>query len=131
VKDPSSPIVIEAVEKAMRAYENAPENEPKLTSPFEVQETIKGLLAVKAPGAKGVPNISEHLPKRAIIFITNVFNAVLRRQKFPPLREHARVKSILKTGKDPTLPFSYRSISILDTVGKLFEKILLTRFLSE
>jgi hypothetical protein len=39
--------------------------------------------------------------------------------------------SILKAGKDPTLPSSNKPISLLDTVGKLFEKILLTRVLRE
>ena len=37
--------------------------------------------------------------------------------------------SILKPGKDPALPSSYRPISLLDTIGKLFEKILLVRIL--
>jgi hypothetical protein len=37
----------------------------------------------------------------------------------------------MKPEKDPTLPFSYRPISLLDTAGKLFEKILLTRVLRE
>jgi hypothetical protein len=41
------------------------------------------------------------------------------------------VISILKPGKDPSLPSSYRSISLLDTIGKLFEKILLSRIPSE
>jgi hypothetical protein len=41
------------------------------------------------------------------------------------------VISILKPGKDPTPPSSYRPISLLDTVGKIFEKILLTRVLRE
>jgi hypothetical protein len=41
------------------------------------------------------------------------------------------VVSILKPGKDPTLPSSYRPISLLDTGGKLFEKILLTSILRE
>jgi hypothetical protein len=36
---------------------------------------------------------------------------------------------MLKPGKDPTLHSSYRPISLLDTVGKLFEKILLARVL--
>jgi len=39
--------------------------------------------------------------------------------------------TILKPGKDPALPSSYRHISLLDTIGKLFEKILLARFLHE
>jgi len=41
------------------------------------------------------------------------------------------VISILKPGKDPAQPSSYRPISLLDTIGKLFEKILLTRILHE
>jgi hypothetical protein len=36
-----------------------------------------------------------------------------------------------EASKDPTLPSSYRPINLLDTVGKLFEKILLTRVLRE
>jgi hypothetical protein len=60
-----------------------------------------------------------------------VFNAVLHRQYFPPAWKHVHVVSILKLGKDATLPSSYRPISLLDTVGKLFEKILLIRVLWE
>jgi hypothetical protein len=41
------------------------------------------------------------------------------------------VISILKPGRDSTLPSSYTHISLLDTVGKLFENILLTRVLRE
>ena len=39
--------------------------------------------------------------------------------------------SILKPGKDSALPSSYRPITLLDTIGKLFEKILLPRILHE
>jgi hypothetical protein len=39
------------------------------------------------------------------------------------------VVPILKQGKDPTLPSSYRPVSLLDTAGKLLEKILLARVL--
>jgi hypothetical protein len=60
-----------------------------------------------------------------------VLNAVLRRQYFPPASKHARVISALKTGKDPTLLSSYRPINLLDTVGKLFDKILFTWVLRE
>jgi hypothetical protein len=40
------------------------------------------------------------------------------------------VISIIKPGKDPAQPSSYRSIGLLDTTEKLFE-ILLTRILHE
>jgi hypothetical protein len=85
VNDPSSPAVIEVVNEAMRAYEYAPSSEPKLTSPSEVIEAIKRLKVGKAPGPNGVPNRAlRHLPKRAITFLTKLFNAVLRRQYIPP-----------------------------------------------
>lgn len=73
----------------------------------------------------------KHLPKRTIIFLTQVFNAVLRRQYIARAWKHARVVSMLKLGKDPTLPSSYRHISLLDIFGKLLEEILLTRVLRE
>jgi len=46
-----------------------------------------------------------------------------------PAKKHARVFSNLKPRKDPVLPLSYWPISLLDTIGKLLEKILLTRIL--
>jgi hypothetical protein len=39
--------------------------------------------------------------------------------------------SSLKSRKDPMLPLSFRPLSLLDTTGKLLEKILLTRNLNE
>ena len=39
--------------------------------------------------------------------------------------------SILKPGKDPALPSPYRPISLLDTIGKLSDNILLARILHE
>jgi len=41
------------------------------------------------------------------------------------------VTTILKPGKDLALPSSYRSIRLLDMIGKLFEKFLLARILHE
>ena len=39
--------------------------------------------------------------------------------------------AILTLGKEPTLPSSCRPKILLHTIGKLFEKILLTRILTE
>jgi len=41
------------------------------------------------------------------------------------------VFSFLKPGKDPALPSSYRPVSLLDTIGRLFESIPLARILCE
>jgi hypothetical protein len=73
----------------------------------------------------------KHLPLRAVSLLVVLFNAILRTHYFPAAWKHARVFSILKPGKDPALPSSYRSISLLDTIGKLLEKILLSRILCE
>jgi hypothetical protein len=53
VNDPSDPAVIEMVNKTMRAYEYTPASEPKLTTPSEVQQAIRGLKVGKAPGPNG------------------------------------------------------------------------------
>jgi hypothetical protein len=45
--------------------------------------------------------------------------------------KHARVISILKPRKDPALSLSYGPISLLDTIDKTFEKILIARILHE
>jgi hypothetical protein len=85
VDDPSDPAVTEMINEAMRAYEYATASETKLTSPSEVLQAIRGLKVGKAPGPNGIQNrVLRHLPKRAIILPTKVFNAVLRRQYFPP-----------------------------------------------
>jgi hypothetical protein len=117
---------------AMRAYEYVPASETTLTTHSEVLQAIKGLKFGKAASRNGVPNwVLRHVPKRAITFPTKMFNAVLSGQYFPPAWEHARVLLVLKPSKNPTLPSSYRPISLLDTVGKLIEKILLSRGLQK
>jgi hypothetical protein len=132
VDDPSDPAFTERVDVAMRAYEYAPASEPTLITPSEIIKAIEGLKAGKAPGPNGIPNrVLRRLPKRAIIFLTKVFDTVLLSQYFPPVWKHARVLPILKHRKHPTQPSSCRPISLLDTVGIFFEKILLTRVLRE
>jgi hypothetical protein len=79
-----------------------------------------------------IPNRAlKHLPLRAISLLVTVFNAIVTTQYFPAEWKHARVFYILKPGKDPALPSSYRPISLLGTIGNLFENILLARILKE
>jgi hypothetical protein len=132
VTDPSVPAVIEIVDLALRSHFMTPASEPKLTNPEEVREAIRALKVSKAPGPNVFPNrVLKHLLQRAVSLLVLIFNAVLLTQNFPTLWKHTRVVSILKPGKDPALPSSYRPISLLDTIGKVFEKILLARILHE
>ena len=127
---PSVPAVIEMVDVALESYLQTPASEPKLNNPDEVRETIRGLKMGKAPGPNGIPNRAlKHLPIRAVLLLVQIFNAILCTHHFPPIWKHARLISILKPGKDPAQTSSYRPISLLDTIGKLFEEILLTRIL--
>ena len=129
---PAQAAAVETVREFMQSFALSPTSEPQLTTLAEVSKAVRELKVGKAPGPNGVPNTAlRHLPDRALTFLTVVFNAVLRLQYYPSVWKHARVISILKPGKDPTLPSSYRPISLLDTVGKLFEKILLARILRE
>jgi hypothetical protein len=90
----------------------------------------QGPLGWQGSGSESIPNrVLRHLPKRAIL--TEVFNAVLRWQYVPSAWKHARVVPILKPVKDPTLPSSYRHISLFNTLGKFCVKVLPSRVLRE
>jgi hypothetical protein len=120
------------VDVALRSYFLTLSSEPKLTTPEDVQAVISGLNFSKAPGPNGIPNRDmKHLPKRAVSLLAQIFNAVLLTHLFPTVWKYARVISILKLGKDPALNSSYRPISLLDTIGKIYENILLSRILHE
>jgi hypothetical protein len=116
----------------MQAYSFAAASEPKLSNPMEVQGAIRGHKVGKAPGPDGIPNRAlKHLPLSTVSLLVVLFNAILQTQYFPVAWKHPRVFSILKPGKDTALPLSYRPTSLLDTIGKLLEKILLSRIFHE
>jgi hypothetical protein len=109
-----------------------PASEHKITNPEEVQETIRVLRVSKAPRPNRITNrVLKLLTQRAVSLLDKIFNAILLTNHYPSVWKHARVISILKPGKDPALPSPYRPISLLETIGKLFEKILLARILHE
>jgi len=132
VTDHSSPAVIKMVDVGPKSYFMTAASEHKLTNPEEVQEAIRGLKVSKAPDPNGIPDRAlKLLPQLAVSLLVLIFNTILLTYHFPTAWKHARVISVLKPGKDPVLPSSYRPISPYDTIGKLFEKILLVRILHE
>jgi hypothetical protein len=129
---PSVPAVIEMIYVTLMSYILTQNRESKLNNLDEVNEAIRDLKVGKAPGPNGIPKRAmEHFPQRAVSSLVRIFNAVPRTHHFPAVWKHARVISILKPGKDPSLPSSYRPISLLEKIAKLCEKILLTRILNK
>jgi hypothetical protein len=100
--------------------------------PTEVQDAIRVLKFGKAAGPDDITNRAlKHLPISVVSLLVLLFNTIFLTQYFPAAWKRARVFSILKPGKNPALPSSCRPISLLDTIDKLFDKILLSRILYE
>ena len=98
------------------------------TSPGEILSVIKKLKKNKAPGHDGINNSTvKNLPSKIIILLTYIFNAIFRLSYFPNSWKSAMIITIPKPRKPPDTPESYRPISLLPTLGKIFEKILLKR----
>lgn len=102
---------------------------PKLFTAKEVTRMIKNNLnSKKAPGYDDVTGkLIKELPKKGIVLLTIIFNAILRLGYFPAQWKVAKVILIPKPGKPPQDVSSYRPISLLPILSKLLEKLLLTR----
>lgn len=82
----------------------------------------------KSPGFDLITGkILKELPEQALRVILFIFNAILRIGYFPEQWKVAKVILINKPGKNATELQSYRPISLLPILSKLFEKILLKR----
>lgn len=103
--------------------------EIRLTTPTEVKNEIKNNInPKKAPGFDLITGeILKHLPRKAVIKLTNLINAAFRLKYVPSLWKIAEVIMIPKPGKPPCVTSSYRPISLLPVISKLFEKLLAKR----
>lgn len=101
-----------------------------LATPKELANTIKNLKNGKAPGPDTIGNnLIKNLPRKAQIQLLQITNACITLQHFPQSWKHAHVIVLPKVGKDLSLPQSYRPISLLPALGKVVEKIILSRIL--
>ena len=96
--------------------------------PKDVQIAVKNLPTNKAPGPDEIPNIIiKNMTKKATVQLTHIMNAIVLLQYFPHQWKHSITIPILKPGKNPNDPASYRPISLLSSLSKLAERVLLTR----
>lgn len=96
----------------------------------EVNAAIsKHLNDKKTPGYDLVTRILKELSESGILYLTYLFNAILRTGFFPSQWKVAQIIMILKPNKDPVDIKSYRPISLLPIVSKLFEKLFLLKLM--
>ncbi|GFX55591.1 probable RNA-directed DNA polymerase from transposon X-element [Trichonephila clavipes] len=123
---------IDHVEEKIGNYmdRNARRHTAPLTSPEEVMDIILNLNNKKAPGQDGIKNIAlKSLPLNAITYITKIFNRSLKFNYFPKEWKHAQITVLPKPKKDTKFAENYRPISLLSCLGKIYEKIILTRII--
>jgi len=100
----------------------------KHTSLNEIKNLIKKLKIKKSPRHDQITNkILQHVPKKSIILLTYIYNFVLRMSYFPLIWKLSVIILIHKPNKPKNEPSSYRPISILPILGKLFEKVMFKR----
>lgn len=106
-------------------------NEVDLPTPREISKLIRSLKNGKSPGDDSINNaLVKQLPKKAVIMIMQIFRACLRLAYFPNSWKCAKVVPIPKPGKDHAQACNYRPISLLNTLSKLLEKVILNRLKS-
>ena len=97
---------------------------------LEVTELIHRLNPRKASGHDQISNKAvKELPVKGIALISSIFNAILRFEYYPKAWKTSLVTLISKPGTPIYETSSYRSISLLPTLSKLFERLLTNRLL--
>ncbi|KAG8239886.1 hypothetical protein J437_LFUL018735 [Ladona fulva] len=106
-----------------------PSEDPLLsTNNKEVADILHSLNIKKAPGPDPFSNKILKILANSSHFVnlfTNLFNTCLQIHYFPDSWKLGTIILFLKTQKDPLLINNYRPITLLSSLSKVFEKIIL------
>lgn len=98
------------------------------TTLIELASIIKNLKNKKSPGPDAIPNeVFKQIPEETVSNLRQLFNACMKIGHFPQVWKTAKIVPLPKPGKDHTSPKNYRPISLLNNIGKIFEKIICNR----
>lgn len=104
------------------------ENDVEFTTQ-EVKNAVQDMGNKKAPGGDAIPNevwkgVVTILPK----YLTAIYNGCLKEGVFPNRWKKAKIIPVVKQGKEGSDEVSkFRPISLLDSGGKVLEKMLINR----
>lgn len=97
-------------------------------TPGEIWNELRRLPNNSAPGLDQVSNRAlKHSGKKVVTYLCEIFNACARMEYFPRPWKHALIVMLPKPGKNPTIPNNHRPISLLNSMGKILEKLILNR----
>lgn len=97
----------------------------------EIKSIIKKFKNMKAPGEDGIFYILiKKLPEATLSSLVKICNKCFDLAYFPSSWKNAKVVPILKPDKNPAEASSYRPISLLSSISKLFERIILNRMMT-
>lgn len=102
---------------------------PEVTAE-EILEAGKRIGTSKAPGPDAIPNKALKTAVRNYPeMFAKVMGACLREGRFPKRWKRQHLVLLPKPGKPPGVPSAYRPICLLDTAGKILERIILNRLI--
>lgn len=106
---------------------------PSNLAPFTMSEFHTAMGNTNPKKAAGLDGISGkailNAPPELAQHLLIIFNSILHTQHFPAEWKKSKLFLLLKPGKGPTQPSSYRPISIPSIFSKLFEKMFLEKHL--
>uniref|UniRef100_A0A672F570 Reverse transcriptase domain-containing protein n=1 Tax=Salarias fasciatus TaxID=181472 RepID=A0A672F570_SALFA len=106
----------------------SPEQKNTLDSPLtneEIHSALNKMPNNKAPGPDGFPaEFYKHFWSILAPLFQNMLSEIQQNSRFPSNLNTASISLLLKPNKDPTLPSSYRPISLLNVDIKIITKAL-------
>ncbi|GFS68012.1 probable RNA-directed DNA polymerase from transposon X-element [Trichonephila clavipes] len=99
---------------------------------FDMWELKRALSSAHntSPGTVGISyELLRHLNEDSLVSLLYLFNRIWREQVYPTQWQEAIVIPILKPGKGPKNPLSYRPISLTSCLCKTLERMVNTRLI--
>lgn len=129
---PLPPAVPPEEDNAITRYLESPNQLAPPIRKIKISETknmiLKEIHPTKAPGFDLVTGkVLREMSENCFVLITYIFNAILRTSYFPTLWKVSQIIMIPKPGKKLEDVTSYRPISLLPVLSKVFEKLYLKR----